>query len=46
MIRLCCCKASLAAWTLAKLKNVRQQGKRILVIGALFYDNIHLVNND
>jgi hypothetical protein len=35
-----------AAWTLAKLKNVRQQGKRILVIGALFYDNIHLVNND
>ncbi|HMJ24886.1 MAG TPA: SH3 domain-containing protein [Pyrinomonadaceae bacterium] len=34
------------AWTLTKLKAVRQQGKRILVIGALFYDNIHLVNDD
>jgi hypothetical protein len=33
-------------WTLTKLKNIRQQGKRILVIGALFYDNIHIVNND
>lgn len=33
-------------WTLAKLKTIRQQGKRILVIGALFYDNIHLVNED
>jgi hypothetical protein len=46
MIRLCCCKASLATGTLAKLKNVRQQGKQILVLGALFYDNIYLVNND
>jgi hypothetical protein len=35
-----------SGWTLAKLKNIRQQGKRILVIGALFYDNIHLVNDD
>lgn len=34
------------AWTLTKLKAVRQQGRRILVIGALFYDNIHLVNDD
>jgi hypothetical protein len=34
------------AWTLTKLKNIRQQGKRILVIGALFYDNIHIVNDD
>jgi hypothetical protein len=33
-------------WTLAKLINVRQQGKRVLVIGALFYDNIHTVNDD
>jgi uncharacterized protein YgiM (DUF1202 family) len=35
-----------AAWTLAKLKSIKQQKKRILVIGALFYDNIHIVNND
>jgi uncharacterized protein YgiM (DUF1202 family) len=34
------------AWTLTKLKAVRQQGKRILVVGALFYDNIHMVNDD
>lgn len=33
-------------WTLSKLKTIRQQGKRILIIGALFYDNIHLVNDD
>jgi uncharacterized protein YgiM (DUF1202 family) len=33
-------------WTLAKLINVRQQEKRVLVVGALFYDNIHIVNND
>lgn len=35
-----------ANWTLTKLKNIRQQGKRILVFGALFYDNIHIVNDD
>jgi len=35
-----------AGWTLAKLKNIKQQGKRVLVVGALFYDNIHIVNND
>jgi hypothetical protein len=33
-------------WTLAKLINLRQQGKRVLVVGALFYDNIHIVNAD
>jgi hypothetical protein len=33
-------------WTLTKLKTIRQQGKRILVVGALFYDNIHTVNDD
>jgi Bacterial SH3 domain len=33
-------------WTLAKLINLRQQGKRVLVVGALFYDNIHIVNDD
>jgi hypothetical protein len=35
-----------ANWTLAKLKDIRQQGKRVLVVGALFYDNIHIVNDD
>jgi uncharacterized protein YgiM (DUF1202 family) len=35
-----------AYWTLAKLKDIRQQGKRVLVVGALFYDNIHIVNDD
>lgn len=35
-----------ANWTLAKLKDIRQQGKRVLVVGALFYDNIHTVNDD
>ena len=33
-------------WTLTKLKNIKQQGKRVLVVGALFYDNIHIVNDD
>lgn len=33
-------------WTLAKLKDLKQQGKRVLVVGALFYDNIHVVNAD
>lgn len=33
-------------WTLTKLKAIRQQGKRILIVGALFYDNIHVVNDD
>lgn len=35
-----------AAWTLAKLKSIKQQKKRVLVVGALFYDNIHIVNDD
>ncbi len=35
-----------AGWILSKLINIRQQGKRVLVVGALFYDNIHIVNND
>lgn len=35
-----------AGWTLTKLKNIKQQGKRVLVVGALFYDNIHIVNDD
>lgn len=35
-----------ADWTVAKLRSVRQQGKRVLVVGALFYDNIHMVNDD
>ncbi|HSP61536.1 MAG TPA: SH3 domain-containing protein [Pyrinomonadaceae bacterium] len=35
-----------AGWTLTNLKNIKQQGKRVLVVGALFYDNIHIVNDD
>lgn len=35
-----------AGWTLAKLKDIREQGRRVLVVGALFYDNIHTVNDD
>ena len=35
-----------AAWTLAKLKTIKQQKKRVLIVGALFYDNIHIVNDD
>ena len=33
-------------WTLAKLKSISEQKKRVLVVGALFYDNIHTVNDD
>jgi hypothetical protein len=35
-----------AGWTLAKLKRIRDQRRRVLVIGGLFYDNIHVVNAD
>jgi hypothetical protein len=33
-------------WTLARLKTIKQQKKRVLIVGALFYDNIHIVNDD
>ena len=35
-----------AGWTLAKLKTLKTQGRRVLVLGALFYDNAHVVNAD
>jgi hypothetical protein len=35
-----------AGWTLSKLKTLKTQGRRVLVIGALFYDNAHVVNDD
>ena len=35
-----------AAWRLQTLKLVQDQGRRVLVVGALFYDNKHLVNAD
>lgn len=35
-----------AEWTLAKLKSIKDQGKRVLVVGAIFYDNAHVVNAD
>lgn len=35
-----------ADWTLAKLKDIKDQGKRVLVVGAIFYDNAHVVNAD
>lgn len=35
-----------AGWTLEKLESLRQSRQRVLVIGALFYDNDHVVNDD
>jgi hypothetical protein len=35
-----------AGWTLPKLSKMKQQRKQILVRGALFYDNEHVVNAD
>ena len=35
-----------APWSLANLKKAQQQKRRVLVIGPLFYDNAHTVNDD
>jgi len=35
-----------AGWTLTKLKSLKQQGRLVMVIGGLFYDNAHVVNAD
>jgi hypothetical protein len=35
-----------AGWTLAKLVKLQQQRRRVLVTGALFYDNEHFINPD
>jgi hypothetical protein len=33
-------------WTTEKLNDVLDQGRRVLVVGGLFYDNLHVVNDD
>jgi hypothetical protein len=35
-----------AAWSLDQLKKVRDQNRRVLVVGQLFYDNLHRTNGD
>ncbi|MDP9120257.1 MAG: hypothetical protein M3O15_02645 [Acidobacteriota bacterium] len=35
-----------AAWNLDQLKSVRDQNRRVLVVGQLFYDNLHRANGD
>ncbi|HEX8181796.1 MAG TPA: hypothetical protein VF525_19805 [Pyrinomonadaceae bacterium] len=35
-----------AGWTTAKLRDISSRDLRVLVVGALFFDNIHLVNDD
>ncbi|HEX8397664.1 MAG TPA: hypothetical protein VF644_10180 [Pyrinomonadaceae bacterium] len=35
-----------ASWTLQKLKKVRHDKRKVMVIGGLFYDNEHLVNRN
>ena len=35
-----------AGWTLAKLAKVQNERRRVLVTGALFYDNEHVTNDD
>jgi hypothetical protein len=33
-------------WTLARLKSLKQSGRLVIVVGAIFYDNAHVVNAD
>lgn len=35
-----------ATWSLPKLRKVKRDGLRVLVLGGLFYDNDHVVNAD
>jgi hypothetical protein len=35
-----------AKWTVARLKKVKSQKRKVWVEGGLFYDNIHVVNSD
>jgi hypothetical protein len=35
-----------SSWTLGKLTQIENNGQLVLVSGALFYDNLHLVNGD
>ena len=34
------------AWNLVKLKKVKRQALKVMVVGGLFYDNDHVVNSD
>lgn len=33
-------------WTISRLKNLKQQQRKLMVVGAIFYDNAHVVNSD
>lgn len=35
-----------ATWTLAKLRKARNDKRKVMIVGGLFYDNDHLVNKD
>lgn len=35
-----------AGWTTAKLNRALDEGRRVMVVGGLFYDNLHVVNDD
>jgi hypothetical protein len=35
-----------AKWTLARLRSLKQQGRLVMIAGAIFYDNAHVVNAD
>jgi hypothetical protein len=35
-----------SSWTIAKLKKIKRDGLRVMVMGGLFYDNLHVVNED
>jgi uncharacterized protein YgiM (DUF1202 family) len=35
-----------AEWNLVKLKKVKRQALKVMVVGGLFYDNDHVVNSD
>ena len=35
-----------AQWTLEKLRKVKRDGRMVMVVGGLFYDNDHVVNAD
>jgi len=36
----------LAGWTLTKLASIKTLRLRVMVVGALFHDNKHVVNDD
>jgi hypothetical protein len=36
----------LKSWTIKNLENIRMEKKKVLVVGQLFYDSKHKVNDD